>query len=154
MSNLVPWEPLREMMSLRDAMNRLFEESVLRPGVLGSEGGTGVGAPLDVYETGDEIVLKASVPGLRPEDIDVSITGDVLTIKGEYKTELESDQQRNYLRQERRFGSFCRQLTLPSAIDANKVNATFENGVLTLEMPKREEVKPKSVKITPKKQGV
>ena len=153
MSNMVPWEPFREMMSLRDAMNRLFEESFLRPDAVGMGGSnTAVGAPVDVYETENEIVLKASVPGLNPEDLDVSITGDVLTIKGEYKTDQEGNQGRKYIRQERRYGNFVRQLTLPAAIDANNVNATFENGVLTLVMPKHEDVKPRTVKITAKQQ--
>ncbi len=149
MSNLVPWEPFREMMSLREAMNQLFEQSVLRPGSYTSEG-AGLGAPVDVYETDNNVVLKAAVPGMKPEDLDVTITGEVLTIKGELKPE-ESSGKRNYIRQERQYGAFCRQLTLPTAIDANRVTATFENGILTLEMPKREEVKPKSVKITAKK---
>ena len=149
MSNLAPWEPFREMMTLRDAMNRLFEESVLRPGTFPAEA-TGVAAPVDVYETDNNIVLKAAVPGLKPDDIDVTITGEVLTIKGEYKQE-EKTERRNYIHQERRYGSFCRQLTLPTAVDTTKVSAVFEDGVLTLEMPKREEVKPKSVKITPRK---
>ena len=151
MSNMVPWEPFREMMSLREAMNRLFEESLVRPGFVGgTEGGAGVAAPLDVYETEESVVLKAAVPGIKPEDLDVSITGEVLTIKGEFKQEEQTSGQRNYLRQERRFGSFCRQLTLPTAVDANKVSATFDDGILTLEMPKREEVKPKTVKISTK----
>ena len=148
MSNLAPWEPFREMMTLRDAMNRLFEESVLRPGTFPAEA-TGVAAPVDVYETDNNIVLKAAVPGLKPDDIDVTITGEVLTIKGEYKQE-EKTERRNYIHQERRYGSFSRTLTLPAAIDANNVSATFENGILTLEMPKVEEVKPKSVKINAK----
>lgn len=150
MSNMAPWEPYREMMSLRDAMNRLFEESVLRPGFLAATETSSAGAPVDIYETEDSVVLKATVPGVRPEDIDVTISGDVLTIKGEFKPEEPTEKQRNFIRQERRFGSFCRQLTLPTAIDSNRVSATFENGILTLEMPKREEVKPKSVKITTK----
>ena len=150
MSNLVPWEPFGNMMSLREAMNRLFEESFLRPGALATGEDTGMNAPVDVYETEQNVVLKAAVPGVKPEDLDVSITGDVLTIKGEFKEEREQEQRRNYIRQERRYGSFCRQLTLPTAVDANKVSANFENGVLTLEMPKREEVKPKTVKITAK----
>ena len=154
MSNLVPFEPFRDTLSLRDAMNRLFEESFLRPGVFESEN-TAVLAPVDVYETKDNIVLKAAVPGLKPEDLDISITGDVLTIKGEYKSEDQpegqAEQGRNYLRRERRYGSFTRQMTLPTAVDTNNVTATFENGVLTLEMPKKEAVKPKSVKIVAKK---
>ena len=155
MSNLVPFEPFREMVSLREAMNRLFEESFLRPGVFESEN-TAMLAPVDVYETNDNVVLKAAVPGLKPEDLDISITGDVLTIKGEYKSEDQlpegqGEQGRNYFRRERRYGAFTRQLTLPTAVDTDKVTATFENGILTLEMPKKEAVKPKSVKIVAKK---
>lgn len=149
MSNLVPWEPFREMMSLREAMNHLFEESFLRPGAFGSEEAT-LNTPLDVYETDNTIVIKAAVPGVKPEDLDITITGDVLTIKGEYKEEQQQEQKRSYIRQERRYGSFSRTLTLPTAIDSNNVNASFENGVLTLEMPKRQDVKPKSVKIAAK----
>ena len=152
MSNMVPFEPFRDMMSLRDAMNRLFEESFLRPGFFGgNEQPSGLGTPVDVYETDESIVLKAAVPGINPDDIDVSITGDVLTIKGEFKPEDQPETQRNYLRQEGRFGNFCRQLTLPAAINTDSVSAPFENGILTLDMPKREEIKPKSVKITTKK---
>jgi len=150
MSNLAPWEPFGNTMSLREAMNRLFEESFLRPGALATGEDTGMNAPVDIYETEENVVLKAAVPGVKPEELDVSITGDVLTIKGEYKEEPEPEKGRNYIRQERRYGSFCRQLTLPTAVDANNVNATFENGVLTLELPKREEVKPKTVRITAK----
>lgn len=150
MGNMVPWEPFREMMSLREAMNRLFEESFLRPGAFGSSQEGGLSTPVDIYETDNGIVLKAAVPGVKPEDLDVSITGDVLTIKGEYKEEQEPQQKRNYIRQEHRYGSFSRTLTLPAAVDANKIQASFDNGILTLEMPKKEAVKPKSVKITAK----
>lgn len=152
MANLVPFEPFREMMSLREAMNRLFEESVLRPGALLGEEPTGLNAPLDVYETDNSLVLKAAVPGMKPEDIEVTITGGVLTIKGEFKEEKqESDEKRTYLRQERRYGSFSRQLSLPADINADKVQATFEHGILTLDMPKAEAARPKSVKIVAKK---
>jgi len=134
---------------LREAMDRLFEESFLRPGWFGSwETGTGV-LPVDVYETDDQVVVKAAVPGVKPEDIDVTLTGDVLTIKGEFKTE-EKSEKRNYLRQERRYGSFCRQLTVPAGVNADKVKATFEHGVLTLEMPKAEAAKAKSIKVVAK----
>jgi len=150
MSNLVPWEAVGDMVSLRDAMNRLFEESFIRPSWFGGQEVSGMMAPLDVYETDNDIVLKAAVPGLKPEDIDVTITGDVLTIKGEFKQEEPQEQRKNYLRQERKYGSFVRTLTLPTSIDTNQVTATFDNGVLTLTMPKTEDVKPKSVKIQAK----
>ena len=151
MGNLVPFEPFREMMSLRDAMNRLFEESFLRPGALGMQD-SGMSLPMDVFETENSVVLKVAVPGVKPEDLDVTITGDVLTIKGEFKEELQPDNsKRHYIRQERRYGAFTRTLTLPAAVDANSITATFENGVLTLEMPKKENVRPKTVKINANK---
>jgi HSP20 family protein len=149
MAELVRWEPFREMMSLREAMDRLFEESFLRPGWFGGwESGAGV-MPVDVYETDDQVIVKATVPGVKPEDIDVTITGDVVTIKGEFKSE-EKAEKRNYLRQERRYGSFCRQLSVPAGINADKVKATFEHGILTLELPKVEAVKAKSIKVVAK----
>lgn len=150
MGNMVPWEPFREMTSLREAMSRLFEESFLRPGAFGSSQEGGLSTPVDIYETDDSVVFKAAVPGVKPEDLDVSVTGDVLTIKGEYKEEQETQQKRNYIRQEHRYGSFSRTLTLPTTVDVNKAKATFDNGILTLEMPKMEAVKPKSVRITAK----
>jgi HSP20 family protein len=146
MADLVRWEPARELLSLREAMDRLFEESFLRPGWFGlREGLTGM-PPVDVYETEDQLVVKATVPGVKPEDIDVTITGDLLTIKGEFKAE-EKTEKRNYLRQERRYGSFCRQVGLPAGVNTDKARATFEHGVLTLEMPKTEAAKTKSVKV-------
>jgi HSP20 family protein len=95
------------------------------------------------------VVVKATVPGVKPEDIEVTITGDVLTIKGEFKTE-EKTEKHNYLRQERRYGSFCRQLSVPAGADVDKVKATFEHGVLTLELPKVEAAKAKTVKVVAK----
>ncbi len=149
MAELVKWEPFREMMSLRDAMGRLFEESFLRPGWFGGWESAASALPVDVYETGDHVVVKATVPGVKPEDIEVTITGDVLTIKGEFKTE-EKTEKHNYLRQERRYGSFCRQLSVPAGTDVDKVKATFEHGVLTLELPKVEAAKAKTVKVVAK----
>jgi HSP20 family protein len=149
MAELVKWEPFREIMSLRDAMDRLFEESFLRPGWFGPLFGQAEAVPLDVYETGDHVIVKATVPGVKPEDIEVTVTGDVLTIKGELKVE-EKVEKRNYLRQERRYGAFCRQLSIPAGIETDKVKATFENGVLTLELPKAEVVKAKTVKVVAK----
>jgi len=149
MANLTRWEPAREMLSLREAMDRLFEESFLRPGYFGLGETPAAALPVDMYETDDALVVKAAVPGLKPEEIEVTITGDLLTIKGEFKSE-EKTEKRNYLRQERRFGSFCRQVGLPAGVDSAKAKATFENGMLALELPKVEAVKPKTVKIVSK----
>ena len=146
MANLVRIDPAREMMSLRDAMDRLFEESFLRPGLLGGNEAAAGMLPLDVYETDNAIVVKAAVPGVKPEDIEVTLTGDLLTIKGEFKSE-QNEEKRNYVRQERRSGSFARQVTLPAGVDANACQANFENGLLTLELPKVAEAKAKSIKV-------
>jgi HSP20 family protein len=148
MANMVRWDPGRDMVSLRDAMDRLFEESFLRPGFLGNGESAAMLMPLDLYETQDDVVVKAAIPGVKPEDIDVTVTGDLLSIKGEFKTETEDkDEKRNYHRQERRYGSFSRQVTLPTAVNADACQADFENGVLTLKLPKAEEAKVKRVQI-------
>jgi HSP20 family protein len=133
------------MMHLRQAMDRLFDESFTRPWrLLGREGETFV--PLDVYESEDELVVKASLPGVEPEDVDVSITGDTLSIKGEFKSEEETEKP-SYHRQERRYGGFHRALTLPTQVEADKAEAVFEHGVLTLTVPKAETEKPKTIKV-------
>jgi len=136
---IVRWEPLRDLVTLREAMGRMFDEGMIRPGDMGS-------LTVDMYQTVDDVIVKASVPGVKPEDIDVSITGDMLTIKGEFKQDQKVEQDQ-YFYQERRFGQFCRQVTLPTRVKADKAQAEFEHGVLTLKLPKVEAVKPKSVKI-------
>jgi len=145
MPDLIRWEPFGELVSLRDAMDRLFEESLVRPrGLLAPL--TGETTLVDMYETDEAVVVKATVPGVKPEDIDISVTGDVVTIRGEVKEETEVKKE-NYIRRERRHGSFCRQLPLPTAVDVDKAEAVFENGVLNLTLPKAEEVRPKSIKV-------
>jgi len=151
MANMVRWDPARDMVSLREAMDRLFEESFLRPGFLGGNDSAAGLMPLDMYETQEEVVVKAAIPGVKPEDIDVTVTGDLLTIKGEFKSESEdADEKRNYHRQERRYGSFSRQVALPTSVNADGCQADFDNGVLTLKLPKAEEAKVKKVQITRK----
>ncbi len=151
MANMVRWDPARETVSLREAMDRLFEESFLRPGFLGGNDSAAGLMPLDMYETENDVVVKAAIPGVKPEDIEVTVTGDLLTIKGEFKSEREErDEKRNYHRQERRFGNFSRQVALPTSVSADACQAEFENGVLTLKLPKAEEAKVKKVQITRK----
>jgi len=144
-NSIIRREPFSEMISLREAMNRLFEDSWIRPGSFFLPAAF-EGPAIDMYQTKDEVVVKASVPGLKPEEMDVSISGDVLTIKGESKHE-EKVEQDQYIYQERRFGQFCRQLVLPVQVKSDKAQARYENGVLTLRLPKAEEAKPKSLKI-------
>jgi len=146
MSSLVRWEPFRELVSLREAMDRLFEESFVRPGA-GRSLPTGVESlVVDMYETDDAIVVKAPIPGIKADDLDISVSGDTLTIRGETKAEAEVKEE-NYVRRERRYGSFCRSLAIPKSIVADEAEAEFENGVLTLTLPKAEEVKPKVIKV-------
>lgn len=146
MSSLIRWEPFREALSLRDWMDRALEESWNRP-VAGINGLT---APaIDMFQTDDEIVVKATLPGVKSEDLNISVTGDVLTIRGEVKDESSSNGV-NYHVRERRYGSFSRSLALPTAVLADKARADFENGILTLTLPKADEVKPKTITVKPK----
>lgn len=150
MRSLVRWEPFNDLISLRDAMDRLFEESFVRPSsrFLAPWRSEGTLA-LDMYETDDAVVVKAAVPGVKPEDIDITVTGDTLTIRGETKA-AEEVKRENYIYQERRYGAFSRSVSLPSGLNADKAEATFEHGVLTLNIPKAEVVKPKTIAIKTK----
>lgn len=149
MVELTRWNPAREMVSLREAMDRLFEDSFLRPTGSGGPESPLTALPLDIYESDNRVVIKASAPGVKPEDIEITITGDLLTIKGETREDQKTDRG-NYIRQERRFGSFCRQVSLPAGIKSDNVQASFERGILTLELPKAEAAKTKTVKVTVK----
>ncbi len=139
------WDPLRDMVSLRDAMNSLLQESFVRPPGAPAARGPAV-LPLDVVETENEFVVKASLPGVKPEDVQITVHGDVLTIRGESKFEEEKKGETWHIR-ERRAGSFQRAVTLPTPVDSDKASADFENGVLTLTLPKVHEVRPKQIKI-------
>lgn len=148
MSSLMRFDPEREFLSLRDAMNRLMEESFVLPSMIGEVRGSGRswGLAVDMYETNDNLLVKASVPGIKPEQLEVTVQGETLTIKGEAQEEQQREQGRYHVR-ERRQGAFSRTLTLPFPIQSDKVQATFENGVLTLTLPKAEEIKPRSIKV-------
>lgn len=148
MGNIVRWDPRNELVSLRDAMDRLFEESIVSPRARFAPL-TGALA-VDVYETKDDVVVKAAVPGVKAEELDITIVGESLTIKGEFKEE-EDVEEENYIRRERRFGSFCRSVLLPTTVEADKATAEFEDGVLTLNIPKAETVKPKTIEVKAKK---
>ena len=146
MANMVRWDPFREMVSLREAMDSLFENALTSPWGGAQQQGASFGLPLDVTENQDAFVIKASVPGVNPEDLDVSVHGDTLTIKGETKADEQKQDERYHLR-ERRYGVFSRSVTLPVPVKADAVEADYHNGVLTLTLPKVEEVKPKRIAI-------
>jgi len=141
--------PWREMMTLREAMNQLFEESLVRPARTWGEGSREGPSrlPLDVYTTPEEIIIVASLPGLTPDEVDIVIEGDTLAIRGELRPPLENVE---YLFQERTYGAFSRTLTLNVPVEAEKSEALFENGVLTLTLPKAEETRPKINKVKSK----
>src|SRR5919202_5138474 len=142
--SLTRFDPMRDFVSLREAMDRLLEDSVIRPPTMTGDGQR-AGFPVDIYETGDGFVLKASLPGVTPEQLDINATAEGISIKAEVKPETVKDE--NWLVRERRFGTFQRSFSLGTEIDPNKVEASFEHGVLTLTLPKAEAVKPKQVKV-------
>lgn len=109
---------------------------------------------VDVYETEQDVVLSMPTPGIKPEDIDISITGDTVTVRGESRQQTEDeDKKRNYYFKEIRYGSFARSVTLPAAVDANQAKADTEDGILTLTLPKAEAAKPKSIKVKSRQSG-
>jgi HSP20 family protein len=147
MSNLIRWEPAREMMTLRDAMDRLFDDAFTRPLRL-NDGHWSVPA-VDMYQTDNEIVVKAAMPGVKTDEVQINVTGEVLTIKGEVKEKEEVNEKAYHLR-EQRWGMFERTLPLPTDVIADKAKAEFENGVLTITLPKAEEVRPRTISIKTK----
>lgn len=149
MASLVRWAPARDLVTLREAMDRLFEESFVRPprGMLNQRGAESLA--VDMYETDEAVVVKSAIPGIDPDDLNISITGDTLTIKGETKAE-EKIEEENYICRERCYGAFSRSMTVPVPIVADEAEADFENGILTLTLPKAEEVKPKAIEIKAK----
>ena len=140
MSNLTRWEPVREMMTLREAMDRLFDDAFTRPINL-RDGGWSAPA-VDMYQTDDEVVVKAAIPGIKADEVQINVTGDVLTLRGQRKHEEEKQERAWHIR-EHRWDSFERTIALPTAVTADKAVADFENGILTITLLKAEEVKPK-----------
>jgi len=141
MTSINRWNPVRELLSIRDEMDRIFNERFFRtenrPMLL----------PIDAYMTDEALVLVADVPGLKPEDIHITFEGDTLTIRGEYKANGDS---KNYLLRERMVGKFERILTINTPVDSSKIEADFENGVLTLTLPKAEAAKPRQITVRAK----
>lgn len=147
-NSVIRWDPFSDRLSLRDAVDRLMQDSFVLPTLplwRAWEGNLAV----DLYEKDDNVIVEAAVPGFKPEEIDINVTGETLTIKGEVKGEKET-KDKNYIRRERTLGSFERMITLPDGLDTDKASAKFENGVLTLTFPKSERVKPKTIKIQAK----
>jgi HSP20 family protein len=143
--NLITYDPFRELRSLQDEVNRVFNSGFSRSS--DNELMRGAWNPsVDIFENKDQIVLEAEVAGISPDDVNISIENNVLTIHGERKFE-KKDEQDNFHRIERGYGSFTRSFTLPSTVSSENVNASFDNGILRIELAKREEAKPKRIEI-------
>ncbi len=142
--SIIRWEPFDEMMSMRESMDRLFEDFFSRR----PRGA----APLvwqpavEIFETEAEVVVKAELPGIDPKNVGVTVTAEGLTIKGEAKVEHE-DKGRNYYRRELRYGAFQRTIPLPTEVKSDETKATFRHGILEVKVPKAERVRPKTVKV-------
>lgn len=147
--SMIIHEPFSELMSLRQAMDRLFEGSVVRLARFLPALSEKLTPSVDIYQDLDKLTVKVTLPGLKSEDVSIDINNGVLTIKGEVKSEEEVKEE-DYLYQERCYGSFCRGFNLPSGLQTDKADATMEDGILTLNIPKAEEAKPRTIKIKAK----
>ena len=145
--NVVKYDPFRDLRTLQDEMNRLFTGTFSRGGGNQDEVLRGAWSPsVDIFENQNEIVLEAELPGMKAEDVNISIENNVLTLHGERKFE-KKDESDNFHRVERSYGSFTRSFTLPPTVSSEDANAEFENGVLRLTLAKREEAKPRRIEI-------
>ncbi len=143
---IVRFDPFRELSSMQDRINRIFGDAYRRSDEDVLKGGDWT-PPVDIFENKDhEIVLRAELPGLKREDIDIRVENSTLTLRGERKQESEANQD-NYHRVERSYGSFSRSFSLPTTVNTEKVSATFADGVLTITLPTREEAKPRQIQV-------
>jgi len=150
MTNLTRWEPVREMMTLREAMDHLFDDAFTRPFSRIRDGGSNWSSlAIDMYQTDTDVVVKATLPGIKPDEVQINVANDILTIKGESKQEEEKHDKSWHIR-EHRWGAFERSVMLPSGVNSDRAKAEFENGMLIVTLPKSEEAKPKTITIKAK----
>lgn len=143
---IIRWDPFRDMVTLRDRMNRLFEEAFAGRGEEGEMVSGNWYPSVDIHEKEKELVLTAEIPGIEEKDIDIEVEGNTLTIKGKREMEKETKEE-DYHRIERSYGSFYRSFALPSYVNPDKIKAEHSDGVLRITMPKKAELKPKKVKV-------
>lgn len=146
MNTLTRWDPFQDMQTFRSMMDRFFDEPWRDASRQELQRPSGFPLALDVAEDDGAYMVKASIPGVDPENVEITLTDNVLSIKGETKSDKDVE-EKNYHLRERRYGSFMRSVTLPMPVDAEQVEATHENGVLTLRLPKTEAVKPKRITV-------
>ncbi len=146
--SIIRWRPFEDMLSLREAMDRLVGESFVRPSLAARRGERGE-LPVNVWEDKDAVHVVARVPGLEADDLDISIGGDVLTIRGRFPSDVEREESKDWCWycNELWYGPFERTISLPTKVQSDKADAVFKNGVLHLTVPKAEEVKPKAIKV-------
>jgi HSP20 family protein len=146
--SITRWDPFGDMVSLRDAMERLFAESVVRPRGTSGGGSSSRSLAVDVHEQGDDFVVSAPIPGMKPEDVDITVRGDMLRIRGERKEHQEQGGEgKRYLMREQSYGSFERVIQLPSSVRADGAHADFNDGILTITLPKSEESKERRIPV-------
>ncbi|MCL6566136.1 MAG: Hsp20/alpha crystallin family protein [Acidobacteriia bacterium] len=146
MPTITRWDPFRNLLTLQEQMNRLFEDTFSRARADESSLAAWV-PPVDIYETESELVLKADLPGIQEKDLDIRVENNMLTIRGERKFD-QTVKEDNYLRVERAYGTFSRSFSLPNTVNPDAIRAEYRNGVLEVRMPKREESKPKQIRVT------
>jgi HSP20 family protein len=144
MRTLTRWEPFGGATTMQDQVNRLFHDVFERQG--GESSLTAWAPAVDIYESEHELVVKADLPDIDPKDLDIRVENNILTIRGERKFEKKVNED-NYLRVERAYGSFARSFTLANTVNSDAIKAEYQNGVLTLSIPKKEEAKPKQIKV-------
>jgi HSP20 family protein len=143
---VVRWDPFRDLITLQDRMNRLFDESMRGARTTPDESTTSWSPAVDIYETENEVVLKAELPEVNQKDIDIQVENNTLTLRGERKFD-ETIKRENYHRIERPYGLFSRSFTLPNMVEQENIKAEYKDGILRIEMPKRDESKPKQIKV-------
>lgn len=142
MTNLIRWDPLTDM---RMALDRLYDEGFTRPWrALGTEGEASM--PVEISDSEDAIEIKAQLPGVKAEDINITVSNDILNIKAEHREDRD-DKEKNYVRHEIRYGSMQRSISLPGMVNTENAEATFENGVLRLKLPKAAEMKQRRIQV-------
>lgn len=146
--SMIRWNPFDELASLRESMDKLFDDllTTRRPGQRGETAPILWQPAIEAYETDQDLVIRAELPGIDPKNVEISVSGDTLTIKGEARAE-QDEKRRNYHRRELRYGSFVRSLTLPTGVQGDQAKAAYRNGILEIRVPKSERAKPKSVKV-------
>ena len=147
------WDPFTDLVTLREAMDRLFDQSFIRPGQTGAREVTGARSmPIDLYERNGDYIIKAYLPGVKAEDVDINADQGTLTIQAHIPGEAEREESKNYkwLVNELGYGDVVRTVTLPALMDAGKIDAAVENGILTVTVPKAEEAKPKKITVKAK----